>query len=82
MAAEVEQETEVLFGAAAVEEPDLEAVETALRRRALRLAARLLEARLNADFRTKAVPPGRVRAAIGPATWGGEPSVFRVRWES
>jgi hypothetical protein len=50
MAAEVEREIEVLLGAAAVEELDLEAVETALRRRALRLAARLLEARLNADF--------------------------------
>lgn len=50
MAAEVEQEVKALLGAAAVEELDLEAVETALRRRALRVAARLLEAHLNADL--------------------------------
>lgn len=45
----MEQEIEALLGAPAVEELDLEAVETALRRRVLRLAARLLEERLNAD---------------------------------
>ena len=49
MVAEVEQEIETLLGTGAVEELDLEAVETALRRRALRVAARLLEERLNAD---------------------------------
>ena len=49
MVAEVEQEIEALLGTGAVEELDLEAVETALRRRALRVAARLLEERLNAD---------------------------------
>ncbi len=40
---------EALLGTAGAEELDLEAVETALRHRALRLAARLLEERLNAD---------------------------------
>jgi len=49
LVAEVEQEIEALLGTGAVEELDLEAVETALRRRALRVAARLLEERLNAD---------------------------------
>jgi hypothetical protein len=49
LAAEVAQEIEVLLGAAVVKELDLEAVETALRRQALRVAARLLEERLNAD---------------------------------
>lgn len=50
MVAEVEQEIEALLGTGAVEELDLEAVETALRHRALRVAARLLEARFNADL--------------------------------
>jgi hypothetical protein len=49
LVAEVEQEIEALLGTGAAEELDLEAVETALRRRALRVAARLLEERLNAD---------------------------------
>jgi hypothetical protein len=49
MDAEAEQEIEALLGAAAVEALDLEAVETALRRRVLRVAARVLETRLNAD---------------------------------
>ncbi|MGH9477585.1 MAG: hypothetical protein ACRD1C_14885, partial [Terriglobales bacterium] len=46
---EVEQEIEALLGAAVAEEVDLEAVETALRRRVLRVAARQLEERLNQD---------------------------------
>ena len=48
-AVEVERELETLLGTAGAEELDLEAVEMALRHRALRLAARLLEERLNAD---------------------------------
>jgi hypothetical protein len=45
----VEQEIEALLGAAVAEEVDLEAVETALRRRVLRVAARQLQERFNAD---------------------------------
>jgi hypothetical protein len=48
-AVEVERELEALLGTAGAEELDLEAVEKALRHRALRLAGRLLEERLNAD---------------------------------
>ena len=46
---EVERELEALLGTAGAEQLDLEAVETVLRHRALRLAGRLLEERLNAD---------------------------------
>jgi hypothetical protein len=46
----VERELEALLGTAGAEELDLEAVETALRHRALRLAGRLLEERLNRDL--------------------------------
>jgi hypothetical protein len=56
LAVEVEQEVEALLGPAAVEELDLEAVETALRRRALRVAARVLEERLNADHSDQSGP--------------------------
>ena len=45
----MERELETLLGTGGAEELDLEAVEMALRHRALRLAARLLEERLNAD---------------------------------
>lgn len=45
----MEQEIEALLGAAVAEEVDLEAVETALRRRVLRVAARQLQERLNTD---------------------------------
>ena len=46
---EVEQEMEALLGAAVAEEVDLEAVETALRRRVLRVAARQLQEHFNTD---------------------------------
>jgi len=46
---EAEQELEALLGAAVAEEVDLEAVETALRRRVLRVAARQLQEHFNAD---------------------------------
>lgn len=45
----MEQEVEALLGAAVAEEVDLEAVEMALRRRVLRVAARQLQERFNAD---------------------------------
>jgi hypothetical protein len=70
MAAEVEQEIEALLGTGAVEELDLEAMETALRRRALRVAARLLQARLNADLSdqigvTRSCPCGHKARYVG-----------------
>src|SRR5688572_16628689 len=46
---EIIQEIETLLGHQAVQDLDFEAVETAARRQALRLAARALEQRLNAD---------------------------------
>ena len=42
---EIAREIEELFGSQAPEEIDFEALETAMRRRALQLAARLLEQR-------------------------------------
>ena len=49
MGVEVEHEIEALLGASVAEEVDLEAVETALRRRVLRVAARQLQEHFNAD---------------------------------
>ena len=46
---EIAREIEELFGSQALEEIDFEALETAMRRRALQLAARLLEQRFNRD---------------------------------
>ncbi len=46
---EIAQEIETLLGSRAIADLDLEAVEMAARRQALRLAARALEQRLNAD---------------------------------
>jgi hypothetical protein len=46
---EIAQEVEALLGPQAVADLDFEAVEMAARRQALRLAARALEQRLNAD---------------------------------
>jgi Uncharacterised protein family (UPF0236) len=46
---EIEEELETLLGRAPIPDLDLEAVEMAARRQALRLAARALEQRLNAD---------------------------------
>jgi hypothetical protein len=53
---EVGEEIEALLGAAVAEEVDLEAVETALRRRVLRVAARQLQERFNADHSDYAGP--------------------------
>ena len=46
---EITREIEELLGSQALEEIDFEALETAMRRRALQLAARLLEQRFNRD---------------------------------
>jgi hypothetical protein len=46
---EIAREIEELFGSQALEEIDFEALETAVRRRALQLAACLLEQRFNRD---------------------------------
>jgi hypothetical protein len=53
---EIVQEIETLLGWQAVEDLDFEALETAARRQALRLAARALEQRLNADTTDHAGP--------------------------
>jgi len=46
---EIAREIEELFGSQALEEIDFEALERAMRRRGLQLAARLLEQRFNRD---------------------------------
>jgi len=56
LAAEIVAEIEALVGSGAVDEWDLEAVETAVRREALRVAARAVEGRLNADTSDDAGP--------------------------
>src|ERR1700736_2912055 len=53
---EIAQEIEALLGRQAVADLDFEAVEMAARRQALRLAARALEQRLNADTSDHAGP--------------------------
>ena len=53
---EIVQEIETLLGRQAVADLDFEAVEMAARRQALRLAARALEQRLNADTSDHAGP--------------------------
>src|SRR5215470_16951511 len=53
---EISQEIETLLGRQAVADLDFEAVEMAARRQALRLAARSLEQRLNADLSDHAGP--------------------------
>jgi hypothetical protein len=53
---EIVQEIETLLGRQAVQELDFEALEAAARRQALRLAARALEQRLNADTTDHAGP--------------------------
>jgi len=53
---EIVQEIEVLLGSGSVADLDFEAVEMAARRQALRLAARALEQKLNADTGDHAEP--------------------------
>ncbi len=54
---------EELFGSPAMEEMDFEALETAIRRRALQMAARLLEQRFNSDHSDH--PGGSLPCACG-----------------
>ena len=54
--AEIVTEIEALVGTGAVEEWDFEAIETAVRRKAMRVAARAVEQRLNADTSDHAGP--------------------------
>ena len=65
LVAEVEEAIEALLGAAVVQEVDLEAVETALLRRMLRVAARQLQERSNSDHsdHTGPHPTGCLRPA-------------------
>jgi len=68
--AELVQEVETLLGSEAVAELDLESLEVALRHRTLRLAARAIEQRLNADLSDGAGP--RLRCRCGsPARHAG-----------
>ena len=64
-AAEAVAEIEALVGAGTVDDWDFEAIETATRRKALRVAARAVEQRLNADTSGPRGSDGvlRVRAA-------------------
>jgi len=54
--AEIVTEIEALVGAGAVDEWDFEAIETAVRRKAMRVAVRAVEQRLNADTSDHAGP--------------------------
>ena len=67
--AEVTAEIEALVGKGATDGLDFEAIETAARRRALQVAARAVERRLNADRsdhmgRACSVPAGRMPATV------------------
>ena len=55
---EIVTEIEALLGTVVVDEWDLEAIETAARRMAMRVAARVVEQRLNADTSDHAGPRG------------------------
>ena len=71
--AEIVTEIETLVGTGAVDGWDLEAIETAARRKALRVAARAVEQRLNADTSDHAGPT--VSCACGrPARYAGRRS--------
>ncbi len=70
MEAEVVHEVEALLGQEAVAELDFEALEVALRYRMLRLAARAIEQRLNADPSDGADPRVRCRCG-GEARYAG-----------
>src|SRR5208282_2801727 len=67
---EIVQEVETLLGRQSVADLDFEAVEMAARRQALRLAARALEQRLNADT-SDHVGPERPCPCGGPAQYHG-----------
>jgi hypothetical protein len=64
-------EIEALLGCRAVDDLDFEALETAVRRQALRLAARALEQRMNADTSDHAGPVLPCISCGGSAQYGG-----------
>jgi hypothetical protein len=67
---EIVQEIEALLGSQSIRDLDFEAVEMAARRQALRLAARALEQRLNADT-SDHVGPELLCSCGGPAQYHG-----------
>ena len=71
--AEIIAEIEALVGAGAVDGLDFEAIETAARRRALQVAARAVERRLNAD-RSDHVGPSTRCSCGKEARYAGRPS--------
>ncbi|MFQ6047547.1 MAG: ISKra4 family transposase [Gemmatimonadales bacterium] len=64
-------EVEALVGRGAVDEWDFEAIETAVRRQAMRVAARAVEGRLNADTTDYAGPILRCCGCGQPARYAG-----------
>jgi hypothetical protein len=76
LAAEIVGEIEVLVGSGAVDEWDLEAVETAARREALRVAARAVEGRLNADTSDDVGPTTPCRCGESARYAGRRPKTF------
>ncbi|MBW2377893.1 MAG: hypothetical protein JRF55_18290 [Deltaproteobacteria bacterium] len=68
--AEIVTEIEALVGTGAVDEWDFEAIETAVRRKAMRVAARAVEQRLNADTSDHAGPMSSC-ACGQPARYAG-----------
>ena len=68
--AEIVAEIEALVGAGAVDDWDFEAIETATRRKALRVAARAVERRINADTSDYADPTAPCACGL-PARYAG-----------
>ena len=69
------QEIEELFGSPALEEMDFEALETAMRRRTLQMAARLLEQRFNRDH-------SDYQGSSWPCACGRRARYVERRWKS
>jgi len=81
--AEIVTEIEALVGTGALDEWDFEAIEMAVRRKAMAVAARAVERRLNADTSDHAGPMspcacGQLarHAGVGAALYDGRPAVF------
>jgi len=72
---EIAREIEELFGSQALEEIDFEALERAMRRRGLQLAARLLEQRFNRDH-------GDYQGSSLPCACGRRARYVERRWKS
>ena len=68
--AEIEAEIEALVGTGAVDAWDFEAIETAARRKAMRVAARAVERRINADTSDHAGPTAACPCGL-PARYAG-----------